>query len=143
MYRGVEWNCLQVVAALTYPRLRCAKVGAMLTLWLFACTPADCRALEGAEHTACLDTVCGDEHSFETEVCLAKQIPPLTEPADVRRVALRITDSVLRDTAVISWAGAHRDLSRPDAEGFCAILNSQGEKDKCVRSLTTPHLQSR
>lgn len=116
-------------------------LAAMLTLWLLACTPTDCRALAGAELTTCLDTVCGDDPRIETEVCLAKQIPPLTEPADVRRVALRITDSVLRDTAVISWAGTHPDLSRPDAERLCAILKSQGEKDKCVRSLTTPHLQ--
>lgn len=113
----------------------------MLLLWFIACAPTDCRALAGAEHTACLDTVCGDDPGLDTEVCLAKQIPALTEAADVRRVALRITDSVLRDTVVISWTGAHRDLSRPDAEGFCAILNSQGEKEKCVRSLTTPHLR--
>lgn len=116
-------------------------VPAMLTLWLLACTPTDCRAFTGGEHTACLDTVCGDEESLETEVCLARQIPPLTDPADVRRVALRITDSVLRDTAVISWAGAHRDIPKPVAEGFCAILKDTGNKEKCVRSLTTPHLR--
>lgn len=112
----------------------------MLTL-LIACTPPDCQDLTGAEHTTCLDAMCGHDLSLEAEVCLAKRIPALTEPADVRRVALRITDSVLRDTVVLTWTGAHRDLSRPDAEAFCAILNSQGEKDKCVRSLTTPHLR--
>lgn len=116
-------------------------VAALLTLWLLACAPSDCQAVTGAEHTACLDAVCGDEHTQDTEVCIARQISPLIEPADVRRVALRITDSVLRDTAVLSWAGAHRNVSRPDAEGLCALLKSPGGRDKCVRSLSTPHLQ--
>lgn len=118
-------------------------VSPMFALWLIACTPTDCRSVEPSAHAACLDAVCGGDRSLDTEVCIARQIPPLTDPADVRRLARRITDGVLRDTAVLSWAKAHRELSAPDAEALCMILSSRGEKEKCERSLTTPHLQSR
>lgn len=119
-----------------------AKVRLMFLIWLAACTQTDCETGSASQRAACFYAVCETFVGQEREVCLARQVESRIHPVDVVRVVARMDDAVLRDTAVLNWSAAHRNLATPaEAEALCAILVSSGERDACRRRLSTPHLQ--
>lgn len=116
----------------------------MFVLWLAGCAEAVCQDAPASEHGACIDLACAAETGNARDVCLARQIPPFDDPADVRRTALRITDAVLRDSAVLSWVQAHAvAIAGPSGDALCGLLVENWSQDRCRRLRSTAHLQPR
>lgn len=112
----------------------------MVSLLLSACGPSTCEQSPAAERAACLEEACGHGSGLGYEMCLAQQLAPLREVEDVQRIAVRMSDVVLRDTAILSWSETKPYLTVTQAQAICSLLLAEGDKLACTRNATTPHL---
>lgn len=111
----------------------------MLLLFLLGCQPTDCGQTDGLAHESCIDGMCNAREGLDREACLMEQMQHEATPAAVRRLAVRMTDPIVRDAAVLQWVSTARNVKQADATALCALL-SKRETNTCQRRLSSPHL---
>jgi hypothetical protein len=84
---------------------------------------------------------CGEVAFPERDGCLVKRVSTLNDPAEVAREARSIVDPVLKLSAVMSWANAHRgEVTDREASMVCGVL-PVGDATPCARHLMCAHLR--
>ncbi len=93
----------------------------------------------GAAAPGCADLPAG----LERDRCYHEQIDamPAERAAEVRAIAERIADPIVRGAAVSSWVANHgAEVERAQGEALCALLDGR-DRSYCQRRLSSPHLR--